>query len=124
MTSGTGLGLGYIVMLDAPCDRCGKVAPELRPWKVMERITYRGRVIEYPWLCAKCFIRVIATPTLHPAPDDAQCTAKVGFGEWYTMRCARRRRGESLFCWQHSRKQVDVSERNDTRQLVVEKASV
>jgi len=124
MSSESDLHRVSIVAFGAPCDRCGRTLPYVLPWKLTETITYRHRVIEYPWLCAKCFMRVVATPTLHPAPDDAQCTAKVGFGEWYTMRCARRRRGESLFCWQHSRKQVDVSERNDTRQLVVEKASV
>ena len=44
-----------IAMLDAPCDRCGKLAAELHPYKLADSITYRGKVVEFPWLCVKCF---------------------------------------------------------------------
>lgn len=42
-------------MLDAPCDRCGKVTHALDPWWKSETITFRSKVIEKPWLCLKCF---------------------------------------------------------------------
>ena len=45
----------HIVMMDAPCDRCGKQERELRPYKLTSSITFRGKVIEFPWLCWKCF---------------------------------------------------------------------
>lgn len=44
-----------VIMRDSPCDRCGKVSEELRPWKFSEHIIYRGRCIEKPWLCSCCF---------------------------------------------------------------------
>ena len=45
-----------VAMLNAPCDRCAKVAGELRPFTLQATITYRGRVIDLPWLCLKCFV--------------------------------------------------------------------
>ena len=45
-----------VTMLDAPCDRCQKMTPELRPFKFSDSISFRGKVIEYPWLCWKCFL--------------------------------------------------------------------
>lgn len=45
-----------IRMVDAPCDRCGKVAAELLPFKLSETIHYRRRTIEKPWLCKPCFV--------------------------------------------------------------------
>ena len=43
-----------VTMIDAPCDRCKKIAHELRPFKIAVTINFRGKVIEYPWLCRKC----------------------------------------------------------------------
>ena len=45
-----------IEMLNEPCDRCGKVADVLHPFKLAETITYRNQVIDQPWLCIKCFV--------------------------------------------------------------------
>ena len=42
-------------LLDSDCDRCGRHADKLAPFKLTEAITYYGRVIEAPWLCLKCF---------------------------------------------------------------------
>ena len=42
------------IMLNAPCDRCGKTALELRPYK-FSPVVYRGKPIEMPWLCMGCF---------------------------------------------------------------------
>ncbi len=44
------------IMTNADCDRCGKHAKELRPFKLSETITYRSKVIERAWLCIKCFV--------------------------------------------------------------------
>ena len=46
-----------VEMLDAPCDRCGKVAPALHPFKLSEVIHFRGKKISHPWLCRPCFIK-------------------------------------------------------------------
>lgn len=46
----------YVVLLDSECDRCGKLTDELRPYTLTNSITYRRRVIEFPWLCAKCLL--------------------------------------------------------------------
>ena len=43
-----------LVMLDAECDRCGKLASALRPYK-FSTVTYRGKTLEMPWLCSGCF---------------------------------------------------------------------
>ena len=43
-----------IRLLDHACDRCGKVAAELRPYK-SSTVVYRGKTLEMPWLCRKCF---------------------------------------------------------------------
>ena len=43
-------------LIDDDCDRCGKRTPELMAFKLSSTITHRGRVIEYPWLCLKCFV--------------------------------------------------------------------
>ena len=44
-----------ITMLNERCDRCGKSAPELHPYKLSETIVYRGKEITSPWLCLPCF---------------------------------------------------------------------
>jgi hypothetical protein len=41
-------------LVNEDCDRCGKTAPELHPFKLSEVIHYRGKVIEKPWLCVRC----------------------------------------------------------------------
>lgn len=47
---------GWRVFLrDSDCDRCGKRADKLTPFKLAETITFRGKVVEEPWLCLKCF---------------------------------------------------------------------
>lgn len=45
-----------IEMLNSPCDRCGKQSERLHPFRWAERITYRRRVIEKPWLCIVCLV--------------------------------------------------------------------
>ena len=45
-----------IQMLNAPCDRCGKVKPELRPYELTDSITYRGKRRDHPWMCIRCFV--------------------------------------------------------------------
>ena len=44
-----------IEVLDAPCDRCGKVMPKLLPY-YQSPVVYKGKRIETPWLCRKCFM--------------------------------------------------------------------
>ncbi len=44
-----------ITMVGGQCDRCGKLASELAPYKLTDSIVYRGKTIEHPWLCLKCF---------------------------------------------------------------------
>ena len=46
-----------VAMLDSPCDRCGKVSPECYSFKLSENITFRGKVIPFPWLCPKCMMK-------------------------------------------------------------------
>jgi hypothetical protein len=46
-----------IIMLDDDCDRCGSRAEELLPWKFSDAITFRRKLIGYPWLCRPCFWR-------------------------------------------------------------------
>lgn len=48
--------IARIEMLNADCDRCGKHADTLRPFKLSDSITYYGKVIEKAWLCIKCFV--------------------------------------------------------------------
>ena len=43
-----------VTMMQEPCDRCGKVA-DLRPYK-WSPVAYRGRTLDKPWLCRKCFL--------------------------------------------------------------------
>ena len=52
-----------VALLNQPCDRCGKMPPPdsvgdvvLHPFKLSSTITFRGRAIEYPWLCVKCLM--------------------------------------------------------------------
>lgn len=37
------------------CSRCQKPA-ELHPYH-LSKVVYRGKEIEFPWLCEKCFMR-------------------------------------------------------------------
>ncbi len=46
-----------VIMLNAYCDRCGKMASALYPFHLRDTITYRGREINKPWLCMKCFVK-------------------------------------------------------------------
>lgn len=46
-----------ITLRGGPCDRCGKENEELHAYKFSE-VGYRGRKIEHPWLCPKCFMIV------------------------------------------------------------------
>jgi len=43
----------HVTLLDSPCDRCGKQADKLFPYK-FSKVTYRGKEIKHPWLCRKC----------------------------------------------------------------------
>ena len=45
-----------VTMLDSNCDRCDKIQAKLYPFKLADAITFRGKTIEYPWLCLKCFV--------------------------------------------------------------------
>ncbi len=45
-----------IEMINSDCERCGKWAPALHPFKLSEEITYYGKIIQYPWLCVKCLM--------------------------------------------------------------------
>ena len=52
-----------ITQADADCDRCGQHTRDdaspysrLYPFKLAETITYRRRVIRFPWLCVKCMM--------------------------------------------------------------------
>ena len=42
-------------MLNESCDRCGKLATELYPYKFSDTIVYRDKTISQPWLCLACF---------------------------------------------------------------------
>lgn len=42
-----------VVLVNDVCSRCGKEAAELYPYKLSE-VVYRGKKIEFPWLCVKC----------------------------------------------------------------------
>ena len=44
-----------VTMLNESCDRCGKPAELLHPYKLSETIVYRGKTISEPWLCLACF---------------------------------------------------------------------
>ena len=48
--------LARVSLIGEPCDRCGKQAEKLRPFKLAETIVYRGKSIFRPWLCRKCFV--------------------------------------------------------------------
>ena len=41
--------------LNTPCDRCHKVQPVLRSYPQFPAIVHRGKTIERPWLCRKCY---------------------------------------------------------------------
>ena len=44
-----------IILDGAACDRCGKEGLQLSPYKLSGgSITFRGKVIDFPWLCQKC----------------------------------------------------------------------
>ncbi len=45
-----------VQMLDADCDRCGNHVDEVRPYTLTATITFRGKVVEKPWMCTKCFV--------------------------------------------------------------------
>ena len=45
-----------VLLLDSDCDRCKKRYGELIQFKFEETISYRGRVIERPWLCWHCML--------------------------------------------------------------------
>jgi len=44
-----------VSLTDHPCDRCGRRA-ELHPWRFTASIMYRGKKIDFPWLCGRCFL--------------------------------------------------------------------
>lgn len=46
--------MSHIELIDDICDRCGKLARVLRPYR-FSRVVYRRRHIDKPWLCTKCF---------------------------------------------------------------------
>ena len=48
--------MAALEMINAHCDRCGKVSESLRPFKLSETITHRGKRIEFPWLCLRCLM--------------------------------------------------------------------
>ena len=44
-----------ITLQNHPCDRCRKISDELHPYK-FSIVIYRGKTLETPWLCPKCFL--------------------------------------------------------------------
>ncbi len=46
-----------IAIMFEDCERCGKFADRLYPFQLADTITYRRKVIEYPWLCGPCHMK-------------------------------------------------------------------